>query len=174
METSKTSTENPTQEKSTYSREDFLASPSLPMGEERERQMTATSGRKCLESYKKSSQHGSSLKTCVESLVSKGDWFSSQCALTWKPKVTTSNRLLFRLAAKTHPTGENEYGLLPTIGANESKGAGKKRYRGSPEYRGVKMSEGLRFSESDPIYTHPNFAEAAMGFPKDWTLVETP
>jgi hypothetical protein len=64
-------------------------------------------------------------------------------------------------------------GFVPTIGANEGKGSSSKRYVGSPDFRGAKMSEGLRTCLTDPIYTHPNFAEAAMGFPKDWTLSET-
>jgi DNA-cytosine methyltransferase len=56
------------------------------------------------------------------------------------------------------------------IGANHrGKGSSQKRYKGSPDFRGAKMSEGLRTCLSDPIYTHPNFAEAVMGFPKDWT-----
>lgn len=71
------------------------------------------------------------------------------------------------------PISETGYGLLPTIGANEGKGSSSKRYVGSPHFRGAKMSEGLRTCLSDPIYTHPNFAEAVMGYPKDWTLVET-
>lgn len=74
--------------------------------------------------------------------------------------------LLPILAPLTKGTG---YGLLPTLGANESRGASRKRFRGSPHFRGAKMSEGLRTCQSDPLYTHPNFAEAAMGFPKDWT-----
>lgn len=72
---------------------------------------------------------------------------------------------------------ENAFGFsLPTLGANEYKGSSKVRFRGSPQYRGAKMSEGLRISETDPIYTDPNFAEAAMGWPITWTastLLET-
>ncbi len=65
---------------------------------------------------------------------------------------------------------ENEYGFsVPTIGKNEYKGCSQKRFRGSPAYRGAKMSEGLRTSETDPTYTHPNFAEQAMGWPITWT-----
>ena len=47
------------------------------------------------------------------------------------------------------------------------------RYLGSKHFRGAMMSEGLRTSLTDPIYTHPNFAEAAMGYAKDYTLLET-
>jgi hypothetical protein len=68
---------------------------------------------------------------------------------------------------------ENEYGFsVPTIGKNEYKGCSQKRYRGSPAYRGAKMSEGLRISETDPTYTHPNFAEQAMGWPITWTELQ--
>ena len=62
-----------------------------------------------------------------------------------------------------------DFSFLPTIGANEGKGSGRKRFKGSIEFRGAKMSEGLRNSESDPIYTHPNFAEVVMGYPLGWT-----
>ena len=47
-----------------------------------------------------------------------------------------------------------------------------KEFRGE-KYRGSKMSEGLRTGIKDMPYTHPNFAELSMGFPKDWTLLET-
>ena len=66
---------------------------------------------------------------------------------------------------------EKGFLFLPTIGANEYKGSGKKRFKGSAEYRGTKMSEGLRSSESDPIYTHPDFAEVAMGYPLGWSVL---
>jgi hypothetical protein len=62
--------------------------------------------------------------------------------------------------------------FLPTIGKQEPKGSSRKRYRDSPHFRGAKMSEGLRISEDDPIYLHPSFAEAAMGFPIGWTELE--
>ena len=66
-------------------------------------------------------------------------------------------------------TSGTEFSLLPTIGANESKGSQKNRFRGSTHFRGVKMSEGLRTGSNDPIYTDPAFAEAAMGYPRGWT-----
>lgn len=58
--------------------------------------------------------------------------------------------------------------FLPTLGKNEAKGSSRKRYLGSAHFRGAKMSEGLRTSEDDPIYLHPSFAEAVMGFPIGW------
>jgi hypothetical protein len=62
--------------------------------------------------------------------------------------------------------------FLPTLGKNETKGAGRLRYQGSPHFRGAKMSEGLRTSKDDPIYLHPSFAEAVMGFPIGWGVLE--
>lgn len=61
--------------------------------------------------------------------------------------------------------------FLPTLGKNEAKGASRKRYLGSPHFRGAKMSEGLRTCETDPIYLHPSFAEAVMGFPIGWGVL---
>lgn len=58
--------------------------------------------------------------------------------------------------------------FLPTLGKNEAKGSSRKRYLGSPHFRGAKMSEALRTCEDDPIYLHPSFAEAVMGFPIGW------
>lgn len=76
---------------------------------------------------------------------------------------------LYPLEKLERVTLEKDGFSLPTMGANEYKGAGKKRYKGSKEYRGAKMAEGLRKKESDPIYLHPSFAEAAMMYPSMWT-----
>lgn len=62
--------------------------------------------------------------------------------------------------------------FLPTLGKQEPKGSSKKRFRGSPHFRGAKMSEGLRICADDPIYLHPSFSEAVMGFPIGWTELE--
>jgi hypothetical protein len=86
----------------------------------------------------------------------------------------TRNGIAYQLVPLVSLTSAIGSGLLPTIGANESKGSGRHRFVGSIQYRGAKMSEGLRNGETDPIYTDPSFAEAAMGFPRDWTLLETP
>lgn len=75
---------------------------------------TATYGRKCLGLYESSAQHGLSLKMSVAYLLLSKEWFSSKCALTWKPKVMKSKRLLFQLAPSMPPTEEIGYGLLLT------------------------------------------------------------
>lgn len=92
---------------------------------------------------------------------------------TWPQSGMTRNGIAYELPMLDYPMRGKEFIRLPTLTANEGKGAGQKRYRNSPQYRGAKMSEGLRTCQSDPIYTNPNFAEAAMGLEKDWTLLET-
>jgi hypothetical protein len=50
----------------------------------------------------------------VVSLLGTKAWYSSRCALIWKPQVTPSNRLLFRLSPSTLRTDETASGLLLT------------------------------------------------------------
>lgn len=100
---------------SPLSRGDSPASPSATPDEGRERQMTATSGRTCLRSSGMSDPSGSSLKTCVASLLGTTAWYSRQCALTWKAKVTKSKRLLFQLSPSVRPTGGTGSGSSATI-----------------------------------------------------------
>ena len=76
---------------------------------------------------------------------------------------------LYRLTPWAPSTIGKGYFCIPTIVASEAKGACRNRYRGAKHFRGSKMSEGLRICETDPLYTHPCFAEAMMGFPKGWT-----
>ena len=96
-----------------------------------------------------------------------GEW--AEFRETWPRSGMTRNGIAYQLPTLAFPTLGIASGLLPTIGANESKGSQRRRYRTSMEYRGAKMSEGLRSGESDPIYTHPGFAEQAMGFENGWT-----
>lgn len=91
----------------------------------------------------------------------------------WPPAGMTVSGIAYQRTPLVRHTSVLESMLLPTLTANEGKGSGRNRYRNSPNFRGAKMSEGLRTCLEDPIYTHPNFAEAAMGLEKDWTLLET-
>ena len=91
---------------------------------------------------------------------------------TWPRAGTICGGIAYLLVPAARLTEETDCGLLPTIGANEYKGSGQARYRGSPYFRGAKMSEGLRTCQADPIYTHPDFAEASMGYQRAWTALE--
>lgn len=123
-------------------------------------------GARCGGSFAKFDPESSLWRTSQLCLVGGLAEFSE----TWPRAGLMRNGIAYPLNSLGLPISESVSGLLPTIGANESKGAGKLRYRGSRHFRGAKMSEGLRSCQADPIYTHPSFAEAAMGFPKDWTV----
>ncbi len=110
----------------------------------------------------------SSWKTSQRCFVEGWATFSE----TWPRAGMTRNGTAYQLAPLVPLTSVIGCGLLPTLGKNEPKGAGRARYRGSPEFRGAKMSEGLRNGLRDPIYLHPDFAEAVMGFPIGWTALE--
>ena len=95
-------------EESLFSQEDFLASRSVVLGSNEARTMTAISGRKCSESYKRQGQLGLLVRMLLESSA----WHSTKCVLTWKRVDTKSSRSLFQLAVSMPRTEETEYGLL--------------------------------------------------------------
>ena len=128
-------------ERSMFSPEDSLANPSPSLVEERERTITATSGRRCFERYGRYTPLGSLVKTLLESrrwwspakslrwdaqtifskrityIEKKADSHSTKSVQTSKPKDIPSNRLLFQLAVSERHTEETEFGLLPTPNA---------------------------------------------------------
>ena len=119
----------------------FPASLFLAPDSERERKMTATSGRKCYERYGRFSPIGLLVKTLLES----SQWYnpavklrwdvknlcserltekeycigrntsSNQCVTTLNVKDISSNRLLFRLVPSERRTEETVSSLLPTV-----------------------------------------------------------
>lgn len=93
---------------------DSRASHTALLGKDLEKQMTATSGRKCLGQFAKFNQATFWAKTFMGLLIGKGDWFSKRSSLTWKLKGTKCNLLYFQLIAKTHHIEGTEFGLLPT------------------------------------------------------------
>ena len=106
-ETSKHSMARHTEE-SLFSQEDFPASRSVMPGSGEARTMTAISGRKCSESYKRQGQLGLLVRMLLESSA----WHSTKCVLIWKRADTKSSRSLFQLAVSMPRTEETEYGLL--------------------------------------------------------------
>jgi hypothetical protein len=90
---------------------DFLVSHSVLPGSKEARQMTAISGQKCSELFKRQTPIGSLVRT----LLASTDWASTIVFLTWKPAATKSRRRLkFQLAVWEPSTDETESGLLPT------------------------------------------------------------
>ena len=82
-------------------------------GSDEARKMTATSGRKCLELYRKSGPLGS----LVRMLVGSSEWVSTRRYLTWRPLATKQGRLYFRLVPLTPPTDVIDARLWPTVTA---------------------------------------------------------
>lgn len=127
--------------KSMSSPEVFLPAFFLAPDSERERKMTATSGRKCYERYGRFSPIGLLVKTllessqwynpavklrwdvknlCSERLTEKEycigrNTLSKQCVTTLNVKDISSNRLLFRLVPSERRTEETVSSLLPTV-----------------------------------------------------------
>ena len=108
-ETSKHSMARHTEE-SLFSQEDFHVSLSVVPGSNEARTMTAISGQKCSESYKRQGQLGS----LVRMLLASSAWHSTKCVLIWKRVDTKSSRSLFQLAVSMPRTEETGFGLWAT------------------------------------------------------------
>jgi len=155
--------------KLTYSLEGSHVSHLARQESEKARMITDISGLTCLESYRKSSQHGSSLKMFTELLVGMRGWSSNRCMLTWKLQDTKYKRLYFQLAVSVLRTEGIEYGLLPTPTARDWKGArtpeklqevGRGKSNSLPDYVAVAIGETGQLN--------PRFVGEMMGFPVNW------
>src|SRR5690606_15679461 len=98
--------------------EGTLASLSVLPGSEEARRMTATSGRKCLDSCGNSGPLG----LLEKMLLDTSAWGSTMRFLTWKVKDTKQGRSLFRLVPSEPRTGGTESSLWPTPRANKIGG----------------------------------------------------
>jgi len=138
----------------------FPASRFLSPGSEEARRMTATSGRKCSESYRKPGQLGSLVRMLLESST----WHSNKCALTWKPKIMKSSRLLFQLQPSTPRTRGKESGLLHTPSEKEP---GVKTER-------LVTKEGEPAKIGERAYDGETGRLAQVGLPQQITMLRTP
>ena len=107
----------------TSSQQDTHASHLVRPGSDEARKMTVTSGRKYLPLCKQSGRLGAFSRMFLDTSV----WASTKCFLTWKAKVTPSNRLLFQLAPSMPRTDETGSGLWPTAVADDT-GMRKNKY----------------------------------------------
>ncbi len=122
----------------------------LQPGSAKAREMTATSGRRCLELFKTRDAVGLSVKMLLESTA----WRSRKWFLTWKPAATRLHRRLkFRLVPSDTIIGGRASGFshTPTATANHMAPSMTKH----PSCRGIIVT--------------PEIWESAMGFPKGWT-----
>ena len=145
---------------STFSQEDFHASLSRSQEEERERAITATSGKRCIGQSERLTPLGSLVKMLLDS----PRWWSPAKRLTWvarptfsrrtiyierkagspssasaktsKPQDTKSSRLLYQLVPSEHPTEETGSGLLPTV---QTQGLKRCSKEGKTEFYPMEM-----------------------------------
>lgn len=134
--------------------EDFPASRSVELEREKEQATTATSGQKCVESFKSLPRATSWQKMFVDSLVSTGGWYSSKCVLTWKLLVTKSSRVLFQLAPSARPTEEIASGLLRTPNTNQ---------RGTRSAEGLTKGHQLELQDQIRMLPTPQVFDATAG-----------
>lgn len=158
--------------------------------------MTATSGRRCLERFTRSSPDGSWQKMFPDSLLCKTDWYSRECALAWKLKVTKFSRLLFQLVPKVRRTEGTGFGLLrsPQAGDADHGGPNARDSSGHPHLtsqiamlptpKGTpsgpdyarKIQEGsggddleTKLGKNTGMKLQPAFVEWMMDYPEGWT-----
>jgi len=104
-------------------------------GSDGARKMTATSGRRLSESYRKSGPVGLLAKMLLDTSL----WGSTTSYLTWKTRATPRNRLLFQLQLSMPATDETGCSLWPAPHANCHTGAGEKGGGGMDIQTAVKM-----------------------------------
>jgi hypothetical protein len=141
--------------------------------------ITATSGRKCLESYERLSPLGLLPKMLLESSI----WHSTRRYLIWRVRTLKHRRFLFQLVPYMPDTDEIESLLLPT--PTHSDGFGgiaistyELKKQGKPRPSGVRMGASLKWDEyiveqyktnGRTGHINPRLTEWLMGFPNNWT-----
>ena len=131
--------------------------------EERERRMTASSGRRCFELYGNFLHYGSLLKMFVEFLLSTEGWYSSKCVLIWKERGMTSKRFLFQLYPSMRHTEETGCGLLPTAQASDPT-------TGSV----IGKNDTFRMTKGLPRKVNQNGKDGSVGLGRIIQLLKTP
>ena len=111
-----------------------------------EHQITDTSGRTCLEQFKKFNQVGLWAKTFAGLLIGMEGWYSTKCKLSWKLRATKSHRFYFQLVPSMLRTEGIEFGLLPTPKAMDSTNEGRELTNG----KSVSFKTGVRYGISLP------------------------
>ena len=134
---------------STSSAEAFHANRSVLQARKKARKMTDTSGRTCMKLLNTKNPLGSLSKTLVASSM----WHSMMCVLTWKPKVTPRNRLLFQLAVSKLPIEETESGSSERTWRTPDAHCG--RGGSSKERMQMKLDKGMPISLNDQV-AHPD------------------
>jgi len=126
-----------------------------------------------LATYDRASQSWRTSQTCLLALAnSEGDGLA-RFSETWPRSGLMRNGTAYHLPTLVAGPGGTESGYLPTPTAvSDSKGSPRNRFYGSDTYRSV-LREYLRDGAGDPIYPNPNVSEVILGYPADYTLLET-
>ena len=135
---------------------------------EEARRMTASSGLRCAESYRRSGPLGSLVRMCLGSSL----WHSTRCFLIWKVSATPGRRLLYRLQASTPRTEGTELLFWPTPMASSWGGTGHRKTLKAMRDKGlITEEERLALQEGNQTRTNPGLLEWLMGYPTGYTEV---
>lgn len=149
---------------------DFVwGSPSVLLELKKQNKITATAGRKCLESLKISCPLGLLSKMLLASPV----WASPVRKLTWKILATECNHILFQLLPSEHNIDGIESTSLPTLTVRDAikKPMPKRNVT-------TKESGKVTGGQQEPLISviggaiNPEWAELFMGAPINWTKRE--
>ena len=159
-------------EQLTLFQEGFLVNHSPLPGDKEAQKMTVTSGRKCLELYKKSGRLGLLARMCLESSI----WHSTRCFLTWSITDMKCKHLLFRLVPSTHGINENESVLWPTLTANGMGSEGHQKMLQKLVDKGyITAEERRKMIQGYGGQMNPEWLEWYQGYKSAWTgLIPTP
>ena len=161
-------------EQLTFLAEGSHASRSVLPGSDKAREMTVTSGLKCLESYGRSDPLGCLVRMCLASSI----WHSTRCYLTWKTKATPHKRLLFQLAVSMPRTNENGYVFWPTPSTGAALCGGTGNFKTLVAMRDAGLiteQERKELSKGNGGRTNPGLLEWLMGYEQKFTeLIPTP
>lgn len=134
----------------TSSQQDTRANHLVSPGSKEAKKMTATSGLKYSALLKQNDQIGLFAKMFMDTLA----WGSTQCFLTWKPKATPANRLLFQLAPSMPHTEETGSGLWATPRTTDGTGGPRQL-----------DERGRRISKSSNLVFGANLADQVKMWP---------
>ena len=153
--------------------QDGLASPGALPDADSDQEIIATSGRKFIELFDKSSPVGLLART---SLGWSG-WASTLRCLTWKMKATPHKRLILELSQLTRRTSGKESSssptkILPTPMSHEARLGYQDRSRGkkgTQESLTTVVINDMGGRQAVEGQLAPEFVEYLMGFPDGWT-----
>jgi hypothetical protein len=139
--------------------------------------MSDGSGRKCSEFAKLSDHDGLWLRTFEGSFPRVMDDYSEPFSGTWPMSGIVLNGRSFRRVRWDLHTHEKDCSLWPTPTATDWKGAsdGQKKMGKSASYLRQATHAIAQLEDADggkSSYPHPSFAEALMGFPVGWTVLD--